>query len=290
MNTTIRNEEKNQLIINKIVQDRKNSANKIINQFKYIYNPKLNIKKYLLIRNLLQKRNESSLKITAILKSFIVRKKVQNYLSKIKTNFVITRELSNEKNMQLNVFFGKIIKTFNFEYDPFIEKLAIYIPRNKITKNEYKVNFISKEGTIVIDPSYFTSEENGNFVNIINFARIKKEEIEKAKENARELKFVLMYLKSEGIKFTEKGVEFEKDELGDSTASNSPQLRKMKRRASMSVPFKRMMNFKKLSNLPKPKSILKLSSTQVSANPIRRRTSVANDLKRVSFGSVEFSY
>ena len=98
-----------------------------------------------------------------------------------------------------------------------------------------------------------------------------------------------MYLKSEGIKFTEKGVEFEKDELGDSTASNSPQLKKRLRRGSMSIPFKRMMNFK-LSNLPKPKSILKLSSTQLATNPIRRKTSVANNLKRVSFGSVEFSY
>ena len=188
MITTIRNEEKNQLIINKIVQDRKNSANKIINQFKYIYNPKLNIKKYLLIRNLLQKRNESSLKITAILKSFIVRKKVQNYLSKIKTNFVITRELSNEKNMQLNVFFGKIIKTFNFEYDPFIEKLAIYIPRNKINKKEYNVNFIS-DGKIIIDPKYYTTEENGYFVNIINFEKIKKEELEQTRKKEKEIIF-----------------------------------------------------------------------------------------------------
>ena len=275
-------EEKEDCIVSEIIEQRRQSANLIISKYKLLYESKLTLKNFFILHEILMKRKKAQEKILTSIRGYMIRKNITSYLSKIKTSFIITTAIEGYDDLRMKIF--DVVK------DPFLNKLAIYIPRNKITKNEYKVNFISKEGTIVIDPSYFTSEENGNFVNIINFARIKKEEIEKAKENARELKFVLMYLKSEGIKFTEKGVEFEKDELGDSTASNSPQLRKMKRRASMSVPFKRMMNFKKLSNLPKPKSILKLSSTQVSANPIRRRTSVANDLKRVSFGSVEFSY
>ena len=283
-------EEKEDCIVSEIIEQRRQSANLIISKFKLLYESKLTLKNFFILHEILMKRKKAQEKILTSIRGYMIRKNITSYLSKIKTSFIITTAIEGYDDLRMKVYFGKKEKIFDVVKDPFLNKLAIYIPRNKIKKNEYKVNFISKEGTIVIDPSYFTSEENGNFVNIINFARIKKEEIEKAKENARELKFVLMYLKSEGIKFTEKGVEFEKDELGDSTASNSPQLRKMKRRASMSVPFKRMMNFKKLSNLPKPKSILKLSSTQVSANPIRRRTSVANDLKRVSFGSVEFSY
>ena len=279
MITTMRNEEKNQLIINKIVQDRKNSANKIINQFKYIYNPKLNIKKYLLIRNLLQKRNESSLKITAILKSFIVRKKVQNYLSKIKTNFVITRELSNEKNMQLNVFFGKIIKTFNFEYDPFIEKLAIYIPRNKINKKEYNVNFIS-DGKIIIDPKYYTTEENGYFVNIINFEKIKKEELEQTRKKEKEIKFICLFLRENGINLNNES-GFNSLKTSASSIQGKNYFNKWNSlHEKLSYPKKKLF---------KPKSILKVS-TRILNGLKKRRISEKNMFKRVSFGNVQFSY
>ena len=282
-------EEKEDCIVSEIIEQRRQSANLIISKYKLLYESKLTLKNFFILHEILMKRKKAQEKILTSIRGYMIRKNITSYLSKIKTSFIITTAIEGYDDLRMKVYFGKKEKIFDVVKDPFLNKLAIYIPRNKITKTEYQVNFLSND-KIVIDPSYFTSQENGIFVNIINFERIKKEELAKAAENEREKKFVLMYLKSEGIKFTEKGVEFEKDELGDSTASNSPQLRKMKRRASMSVPFKRMMNFKKLSNLPKPKSILKLSSTQVSANPIRRRTSVANDLKRVSFGSVEFSY
>ena len=218
----------------------------------------------------------------------MVHKKVSTYLSKVKTSFIITTEIEGYENLKMKVYFGKKEKIFDVIKDPFLNKLAIYIPRNKITKNEYQVNFLSEDNKIVIDPSYFTSEEDGRFVNIINFARIKKEEIEKIKENAKELKFVCMYLKSEGIKFTEKGIEYEKDINNHSTRSNSPQVR---RRTSMSIKFNRKFNLGLNTNLPKPKSILKLSMTQINETPVRnRRASVATNLKKVSFGSVEFSY
>ena len=69
-----------------------------------------------------------------------------------------------------------------------------------------------------------------------------------------------MYLKSEGIKFTEKGIEYQKDINNNSTRSNSPQV---KRRTSMSIKFNRKFNLG-LNKLPKPKSILKLSMTQIN--------------------------
>jgi hypothetical protein len=283
-------EEKEDCIVSEIIEQRKQSANLITSKYKLLYESKLTLKNFFILHEILMKRKKAQEKILTSIRGYMIRKNITSYLSKIKTSFIITTAIEGYDDLRMKVYFGKKEKIFDVVKDPFLNKLAIYIPRNKITKNEYKVNFISKEGTIVIDPSYFTSEENGNFVNIINFARIKKEEIEKAKENARELKFVLMYLKSEGIKFTEKGVEFEKDELGDSTASNSPQ-RKMKRRASMSVPFKRMMNFKKLSNLPKPKSILKLNATEnIDPGLRKRRMSGMLNIKRVSFGNVEFGY
>ena len=291
---TMTNEEKYHFLINQIIHLRKKSVQIIQKQFKNFYLTKLNMKKILLIQNLLQKRNSSIIKIVSIIKSYIIRKKVQNYLSKVKTSFVITNELNMEKNMQLKVFFGNIIKIFNFEYDSFLDKFAIYIPRNKITKTEYQVNFLSND-KIVIDPSYFTSQENGIFVNIINFERIKKEELAKAAENEREKKYILMYLRSQGIKFTEKGVEFEYDDDLKSTATNSPQfdIRKRGRFGSFSMNHRSFKKFGsiKVNNLPKPKSILKLNATEnIDPGFRKRRMSGMLNIKKVSFGNVEFGY
>ncbi len=281
-------EEKEDCIVSEIIEQRRQSANLITSKYKLLYESKLTLKNFFILHEILMKRKKAQEKILTSIRGYMIRKNITSYLSKIKTSFIITTAIEGYDDLRMKVYFGKKEKIFDVVKDPFLNKLAIYIPRNKITKNEYKVNFISKEGTIVIDPSYFTSEENGNFVNIINFARIKKEEIEKIKENAKELKFVCMYLKSEGIKFTEKGIEYEKDRNNNSTRSNSPQTR---RRTSMSIKFNRKFNLGLNTNLPKPKSILKLSMNQINENPIRnRRASVATNLKKVSFGSVEFSY
>ena len=281
-------EEKEDLFLSEILNQRKQSANLITSTYKQIHSSKLIIKKFLFLKYLLSKRKKAQEKLIATIKGYLVHKKVSSYLSKVKTSFIITTEIEGYENLKMKVYFGKKEKIFDVIKDPFLNKLAIYIPRNKITKNEYQVNFLTEDNQIVIDPSYFTSEENGQFVNIINFARIKKEEIEKIKENAKELKFVCMYLKSEGIKFTEKGIEYEKDRNKNSTRSNSPQTR---RRTSMSIKFNRKFNLGLNTNLPKPKSILKLSMTQINETPVRnRRASVATNLKKVSFGSVEFSY
>jgi hypothetical protein len=281
-------EEKEDLFLSEILNQRKQSANLITSTYKQIHSSKLIIKKFLFLKYLLSKRKKAQEKIIATIKGYLVHKKVSSYLSKVKTSFIITTEIEGYENLKMKVYFGKKEKIFDVIKDPFLNKLAIYIPRNKITKNEYQVNFLTEDNQIVIDPSYFTSEENGQFVNIINFARIKKEEIEKIKENAKELKFVCMYLKSEGIKFTEKGIEYEKDRNNNSIRSNSPQTR---RRTSMSIKFNRKFNLGLNTNLPKPKSILKLSMTQINETPVRnRRASVATNLKKVSFGSVEFSY
>ncbi len=281
-------EEKEDLFLSEILNQRKQSANLITSKYKQIHSSKLIIKKFLFLKYLLSKRKKAQEKLIATIKGYLVHKKVSSYLSKVKTSFIITTEIEGYENLKMKVYFGKKEKIFDVIKDPFLNKLAIYIPRNKITKNEYQVNFLTEDNQIVIDPSYFTSEENGQFVNIINFARIKKEEIEKIKENAKELKFVCMYLKSEGIKFTEKGIEYEKDRNNNSTRSNSPQTR---RRTSMSIKFNRKFNLGLNTNLPKPKSILKLSMTQINETPVRnRRASVATNLKKVSFGSVEFSY
>ena len=272
-------DQKDDLIINKIIEARKNSVNTIINQFRNIYNVKMTLKKYFIIRHLLEIREKSIIKIISNIKSFLVRKKVQNYLSKAKTSFVITTELSNQEDIQLKVYFGNSSVTFDFKFDPFLEKLAIFIPRNKITKKEYNVNFI-QNGKIVIDPHYFTTEENGIFVNVINFDRIKKEELQKLQENEKEIRFICMYLRDVGISLT-----------GENSSHTSA--------SSNGVKYKRFgsfqggidLHFMNRRNLPKPKSILRMSQNQLNErNNRRRRVSERDKLRKVSFGNVEFSY
>ena len=272
-------DQKDDLIIDNIINQRKNSVNTIINQFRNIYNAKMNLKKYFLLKHLLEIREKSIGKIISLFKSYLVRKKVQNYLSKAKTSFVITTELSNQEDIQLKVYFGNSSVTFDFKFDPFLEKLAIFIPRNKITKKEYNVNFI-QNGRIVIDPHYFTTEENGIFVNVINFDRIKKEELQKLQENEKEIRFICIYLRDLGISLT-----------GENSSNTSA--------SSNGVKYKRFgsfqggidLHFMNRRNLPKPKSILRMSQSQLNERHNRRRmVSERDKLRKVSFGNVEFSY
>ena len=272
-------DQKDDLIIDNIINQRKNSVNTIINQFRNIYNAKMNLKKYFLLKYLFEIREKSIGKIISLFKSYLVRKKVQNYLSKAKTSFVITTELSNQEDIQLKVYFGNTSVTFDFKFDPFLEKLAIFIPRNKITKKEYNVNFI-QNGRIVIDPHYFTTEENGIFVNVINFDRIKKEELQKLQENEKEIRFICIYLRDLGISLT-----------GENSSNTSA--------SSNGVKYKRFgsfqggidLHFMNRRNLPKPKSILRMSQSQLNERHNRRRmVSERDKLRKVSFGNVEFSY
>ena len=285
--------EKEDTLVSEIIHQRKESANIIKFHYKEHHDKKLYIRKFLLQKYILQKRKKAQTKLFACIKGYLTHKKIITYLSKVRTCFIITTEIEGYENLKMKVYFGKSFKIFDVINDPFLNKPAIYIPRNKITKNEYQVNFISNDN-IVIDPSYFTSQENGIFVNIINFERIKKEELAKAAENEREKKYILMYLRSQGIKFTEKGVEYEYDDL-KSTATNSPQIdiRKRGRFGSFSVNPKHFKRFGsiKVNNLPKPKSILKLNSTETIDPGLRkRRMSGMLNIKKVSFGNVEFGY
>ncbi len=285
-------EEKENLFLSEIINQRKQSANFIIEKYRSHYESKMNLHKFYILNQIILKRQSAIDRIKSMLKGYILRKKTIDYIQKIKTSYIITTAIEGYDNLKMKVYFGKSFKIFDVINDPFLNKPAIYIPRNKITKNEYQVNFISNDN-IVIDPSYFTSQENGIFVNIINFERIKKEELAKAAENEREKKYILMYLRSQGIKFTEKGVEYEYDDL-KSTATNSPQIdiRKRGRFGSFSMnkrSFKRFGSIK--VNLPKPKSILKLNATEnIDPGLRKRRMSGMLNIKKVSFGNVEFGY
>lgn len=285
--------EKENLFISEIINQRKQSANFIKEKYKNHYESKMNLHKFFILKQIILKRESAIDKIKSILKGYILRKKTIDYIQKIKTSYIITTAIEGYENLKMKVYFGKSFKIFDVINDPFLNKPAIYIPRNKITKTEYQVNFLSND-KIVIDPSYFTSQENGIFVNIINFERIKKEELAKAAENEREKKYILMYLRSQGIKFTEKGIEFEYDDL-KSTATNSPQIdiRKRGRFGSFSVNPKHFKRFGsiKVNNLPKPKSILKLNATEnIDPGFRKRRMSGMLNIKKVSFGNVEFGY
>ena len=168
--------EKENLFISEIINQRKQSANFIKEKYKNHYESKMNLHKFFILKQIILKRESAIDKIKSILKGYILRKKTIDYIQKIKTSYIITTAIEGYENLKMKVYFGKSFKIFDVINDPFLNKPAIYIPRNKITKTEYQVNFLSND-KIVIDPSYFTSQENGIFVNIINFERIKKEEL-----------------------------------------------------------------------------------------------------------------
>jgi hypothetical protein len=194
-------EKKKKMIIEHIINSRKVNANKIINNYKYhknSYNNILNFKRNLIIQNIINFRNNKINILLKNIRAFLIRKKVHDYLSKVKTCFILESNLDDKSNAYLKVYSGKNPIIFNFTYDIFLNKNVIYIPRNKIKKSEYKVNFI-KDEQVILDMNYLTREENGSYINIINFDIIKKEENKKAEKTKSLVNKLVRYLNRKNL-------------------------------------------------------------------------------------------
>ena len=114
-------DEKENLFLSEIIKQRKQSVNLIISQYKQIHSSKIIIKKFLFLKYLLSKRKKAQEKIISTIKSYLIRKKVISYLSKIKTSYIITTEIEGYENLKMKVYFGKKEKIFDVIKDPFFK-------------------------------------------------------------------------------------------------------------------------------------------------------------------------
>jgi hypothetical protein len=313
-------EKKKKLVIEHIINSRKANANKIINKYKYhkySYNNILNFKRNLIIQNIINFRINKINILLKNLRAFLIRKKVHDYLSKVKTCFILESNLDDKSNAYLKVYSGKNPIIFHFNYDYFLNKNVIYIPRNKIKKSEYKANFI-KDNQIILDMNYLTTEENGSYINVINFDIIKKEENKKAEKTKFLVDKLVRYLKRKNLSVVPQKIlnefkleeEDEFDELNfhSDEDENKENLHEEHKKVKFSISVERnkehlstvsifnkknrLYNIKefktnpKLHVITKPKSILKLDLAKEEnlENRIRKRRNTMRGFhKKVSF-------
>ena len=200
------------------------------------------------------------------------------------------------------VFFNNKNKIFDFYYDKFFERFIFFMDRTKIQKHQYKIQFIC-DGRVIIDPQFpTTSDENGMYINIIDFDLVKKKENKHREENNILISECCNYLKKNNLSVLPKSfVEsylnslknkndgnnlYDDNELTRSmkiVSSDSKMQRQLSSSLSNSTKFE-MRAFKSFRKIPKLRGILK----QSRRNMIKNNSDI--NQRRVSFGWREESF
>lgn len=230
--------------------------------------------------------------INAHVIGYIRRKEIHSFINKSKTHYIIESGFNESNNIQLKVFFNNNkTKLFPFEYCKYKEKYVIFFPKNKIENKLYRVNFILDD-QVIINPHFHCEELDGFFVNVLNFEEFQQEELHREIEFKRQIKYYLCYLQRKNISLL-KEEEVDEEEEDDSGikykfgVSNHLSRRKLNSTTSSVSTMCNSIEFQSSKGLPcvtghkltRPKSILKM---------LRRQSS--NNIKKVRFGKVQFSY
>ena len=293
--------QKKEIVINIILYERKQQAMKISSFLKNKINQNVKIKKFILRQKIL----DTILLIQKNFRGYLIRKKVTDYLSKIRTSYLIKSGIEeNIKNLQMIVFFNNKNKIFDFYYDKFFEKFIFFMDRTKVQKHQYKIQFIC-DGRVIIDPRFpTTSDDNGMYINIIDFDLVKRTENKHREENNILIKeccdylkknnlsvlpksFVESYLKSEKNK-NDGNYLYEDNELTRSVnlikkENSDSKVQRNLSNLSNSTHFE-MRAFKSFKKIPKLRGILKHSRRNIFKN----NSDISK--RRVSFGWREESF
>jgi hypothetical protein len=228
-------------------------------------------------------------------------KYVKSLLEKSKRCYTIISTINNINNIDLKVYLdNNQVNLYKFDYCKIRNKFVLYISRSKIDRTSYKVNFIV-DGKTIIDPAYPTDYENGNFYNVINFKKIDEKEQEEEFEKGLCIKYYTEYINKElranqileDLFMQSNSTNFEEvlkstSSLDSITCQFKGKLRSSDRakttysgrfsKSELNVHLKMVKT--QMNLLRRPKSILK--NAEKSTNTIHH--------KKVSFGSVQFSY
>ena len=108
--------QKKEIVINIILYERKQQAMKISSFIKKTINRKVKIKKNIIQQKIL----DNILLIQKNFRGYLIRKQITDYLSKIRTSYLIKSGIEeNIKNLQMIVFFPNKNKIFYFYYYKF---------------------------------------------------------------------------------------------------------------------------------------------------------------------------
>ena len=179
--------QKKEIVINIILYERKQKAIKIASFLKKIIDRRIRINKLILKQKVIELRNQKVLTIQKNFRGYLIRKRTQEYISKTRTCYLIKSGIEeNIKNLQMIVFFdNNKNKIFDFYYDEFYGRFIFFMERAKIQNTLYKIQFIC-DGKVILDPQFKTKEDNnGLYINIIDFDSIKKMEARQRRKSKR---------------------------------------------------------------------------------------------------------
>ena len=297
-------QQKKDILINIILYERKQKAIKISSFLKNKLIQKIKLKKFILQ----QRINNNIILLQKNFRGYLIRKKITDYISKIRTSYLIKTGIEEKiKNLQMIVFFNNKNKIFNFTYDKFFQNFILFMDRTNVQKRQYKIQFIC-DGKVIIDPQFPTQEENGMYINIIDFKNVKEIEEKRREENMVLIKTCVKNLKKKGLsvlpksyiesylknerRFKDENIYSEGDDNDDNETTRSiNKLRKKKsdsdilRNFSSSNSNLRRRKFGSFKKLAKIKGILKTPRRSISKN-----NSDLNNGRRVSFGWREESF
>ena len=297
-------QQKKEILMNIILYERKQQAIKISSFLKNKLIQKIKLKKFILQ----QRINNNIILLQKNFRGYLIRKKITDYISKIRTSYLIKTGIEEKiKNLQMIVFFNNKNKIFNFTYDKFFQNFILFMDRTNVQKRQYKIQFIC-DGKVIIDPQFPTQEENGMYINIIDFKNVKEIEEKRREENMVLIKTCVKNLKKKGLsvlpksyiesylknerRFKDENIYSEGDDNDDNETTRSiNKLRKKKsdsdilRNFSSSNSNLRRRKFGSFKKLAKIKGILKTPRRSISKN-----NSDLNNGRRVSFGWREESF
>ena len=299
---------KKDILMNIILYERKQEAIKISSFLKNKLVQNIKIKKFILQQKILN----NIILLQKNLRGYLIRKKITDYLSKIRTSYLIKTGIQEKiKNLQMIVFFNNKNKIFNFIYDNFFQNFILFMERTNVQKRQYKIQLIC-DGRVIIDPQFPTKEENGMYINIIDFRNVEEIEEKKREENIKLIKNSVKYLKSKNLsilpksyidsylknenKVKETSTYSESDENDSIELSNSSlsKLKKKKsdtdilRKSFSSSTHYRTRKFGSFKKIIKIKGILKQSRRSISKTNSDINNN--NNKRRVSFGWRDESY
>ena len=298
-------QQKKEILMNIILYERKQQAIKISSFLKNKLIQKIKLKKFILQ----QRINNNIILLQKNFRGYLIRKKITDYISKNRTSYLIKTGIEEKiKNLQMIVFFNNKNKIFNFTYDKFFQNFILFMDRTNVQKRQYKIQFIC-DGKVIIDPQFPTQEENGMYINIIDFKNVKEIEEKRREENMVLIKTCVKNLKKKGLsvlpksyiesylknerRFKDENIYSEGDDNDDDneTTRSINKLRKKKsdsdilRNFSSSNSNLRRRKFGSFKKLAKIKGILKTPRRSISKN-----NSDLNNGRRVSFGWREESF
>ena len=160
-----------------ILQQRKVSAKKISIFLKNKIE-QIKIKKAILLKTILNKRNKYIIKIHSHIRSYLLKKSINcifncEYVFFYYPSQNLLNSIQNQKINKINSIKCKIYnkdsqsKEILFQYCKYLDIYFLSLSNLRVIKKKYRVNFIINENTI-IDPRYEVDvDKKGNFFNLI---------------------------------------------------------------------------------------------------------------------------